>query len=419
MEVNKTCQSMGGQGYKSRWTSSTRRPAGHGSLKEVAFLFLRLGATAFGGPAAHIAIMEHEVVSRRQWLSREEFLDLLGATNLIPGPNSTEMAIHIGHRRAGWPGLLVAGSCFILPAALIVCVMAWMYTRFGRMAQAEDYLYGLKPVVLVIVLQAVWRLGRSALKSKMLLLTALASAALNFLGVNELIILFGTGTLTVLFHFLFSRKPGEKAPLLLGVWPGFPAMAAAATINTAATAAPFNLWAMFLFFMKTGAVLFGSGYVLLAFLRADLVDRLHWLTEGQLLDAIAIGQITPGPLFTTATFIGYLLYGMPGAILATAGIFLPAFFFVAISGPLVPRLRRSPAAGAFLNGVNAASLALMAVVTAQLARAAFTDWPAMAIGAVALFLLLSYKLNSAWLVLGGAIMGMIVKFLPITASALR
>ncbi len=390
-----------------RGASPTAEGARPASLRELALLFLRLGSTAFGGPAAHIAMMEDEVVRRRHWLTQEEFLDLLGATNLIPGPNSTEMAIHVGHRRAGWAGLLVAGGCFILPATLIVLTIGWAYVRFGRLPQAEGLLYGVKPVVLAIVFQAIWRLGRSALKTKLLAVIGVAAAALNFFGVNELAVLFGAGMVMAVSRSAASKRSGGNAALLLGIWPGI--SPAAATAAAGASAAPFGLWPMFLLFVKIGSVLFGSGYVLLAFLRADLVDRLHWLTEGQLLDAVAIGQITPGPVFTTATFIGYVLSGVPGAMLATAGIFLPAFFFVAVSGPLVPRLRRSSTAGAFLDGVNAASLALMAVVMVQLARAAFVDWPATAIGAAAAFLLLLYKLSSTWLILGSAVVGMLFR----------
>jgi len=366
-----------------------------------------LGATAFGGPAAHIAMMEDEVVRRRHWLTREEFLDLLGATNLIPGPNSTEMAIHIGHRRGGWAGLLIAGSCFILPATLIVGLISWAYVRYGSLPQAEGVLYGVKPVVLAIVLQAIGRLARPALKTRWLLVLGAAAVIFSFMGVNELVILFGTGIVVAVHTTLSSGKSSR----IVGIAPGFlPGISAtAATAGAAAAAAPFGLWPMFLYFAKIGSVLFGSGYVLLVFLRADLVDRLHWLTEEQLLDAIAIGQVTPGPVFTTATFIGYVLSGVPGAFLATAGIFLPAFFFVAISGPLIPRLRRSPAAGAFLDGVNAASLALMAVVTVQLARAAFVDYAAMAIGIAAAGLLIRYNLNSTWLLLGGTISGLVIR----------
>lgn len=368
-------------------------------LTELAGLFLRLGTTAFGGPAAHIAMMEDEVVRRRQWLTHDEFLDLVGATNLIPGPNSTELAIHIGHRRAGWAGLLVAGGCFILPATLIVTAIAWGYVRFGRLPSAEGLLYGVKPVMIAVVLQALWGLGRRALKTGPLAVVALAAAALSLLGVNELAILFGTGFLVALVGSFKARGPIRGASWVAVV----PALPLAATTASAASAAtPFGLWPMLVFFLKTGSVLFGSGYVLLAFLRADLVDRWHWLTEGQLLDAIAVGQVTPGPVFTTATFIGYVLAGVPGATLATVGIFLPAFIFVALSGPLVPRLRRSPVAGAFLDGVNVASLALMAVVTWQLGRVALTDWFTVALAAASGVLLLGFRVNSAWLVLGGA-----------------
>ncbi len=373
-------------------------------LAGLALLFLKLGTTAFGGPAAHIAILEDEIVRRRQWLTREEFLDLLGATNLIPGPNSTEMAIHIGHRRAGWPGLVVAGACFILPAAVIVTVIAWAYVRFGQLPKAEGLLYGVKPVIIAVIAQALWGLGRSALKTRPLALAAVLAAGLCVAGINELIVLFGTGLGLAMARAIHTRqRPSGGAPLL-SLAPALP-LAAAGSVSAAA-AAPFGLWPMFLFFLKVGSVLFGSGYVLLAFLRADLVDRWHWLSEGQLLDAIAVGQFTPGPLFTAATFIGYLLAGLPGATLATLGIFLPAFFFVAVSGPLVPRLRRSPFAGAFLDGVNAASLALMAVVAWQLGRGALTDWLTLLLALVSGLLLLRFRVNSAWLVLGGALAGL-------------
>lgn len=363
-------------------------------LSELAALFLRLGTTAFGGPAAHIAMMREEIVHRRQWLTDAEFLDLLGATNLIPGPNSTEMAIHVGHRRAGWPGLVVAGACFILPAALIVTVIAWAYVRFGQLPKVEGLLYGVKPVIIAVVLQALWGLVRAALKTKPLAAVAVVAVALSLLGVNELVVLFGTG-------LLMAGARGVTRLPLLSVAPMLPLAGAAGAAST------FGLWPMFLFFLKVGSVLYGSGYVLLAFLRADLVDRWHWLTEGQLLDAIAVGQIMPGPVFTTATFIGYILSGVPGATLATLGIFLPAFFFVAISGPLVPRIRKSPVAGAFLDGVNVASLALMAVVTCQLGRVAVCDWLTAALVVASGTLLFRYRVNSAWLVLGGAATGLL------------
>jgi chromate transporter len=377
-------------------------------LRELATLFLRLGTLAFGGPAAHIAMMEDEVVRRRKWLAHGEFLDLLGATNLIPGPNSTEMAIHIGHRRAGWAGLLVAGSCFILPAAILVGAIAWAYVAFGKLPQAEKLLYGVKPVIIAVVAQALWGLGRAAVKGWALAILGVIAAALNYLGVNELVILFGIGILPALGRAGAGRlKPGAASWLpLLGSGSVLPV--ALASASGASAAAPFSLWTLWLFFLKVGSVLFGSGYVLLAFLRADLVQRWNWLSEGQLLDAVAIGQVTPGPVFTTATFIGYLLAGSAGAVVATVGIFLPAFFFVAVSGPLVPRLRQSAVAGAFLDGVNVAALALMAVVTWHLGWAAIRDIPTALLGIVSATLLLRFHLNSFWLVAGGAVAGLLI-----------
>ncbi len=375
---------------------------------EVAWVFLKLGATAFGGPAAHIALMEDEAVRRHRWVTREEFLDLLGATNLIPGPNSTELAIYLGYRRAGWPGLLVAGAAFILPAFLIVLGIAWAYVAFGKLPAVHGILYGVKPVVVAIVAQALWSLGRSALKTRLLAALALLGAVLAFAGMNELIVLFGIGFTTLLWRATVSPAPRNPSP---GGLPAFvPALAfAPATAALAGSAVPFTLGSLFFLFVKIGSVLFGSGYVLLAFLRADLVERCGWLTEAQLLDAVAIGQFTPGPIFTTATFIGYLLGGWPGAVVATAGIFLPAFVFVAISGPLVAKLRRSPLAGAFLDGVNVASLALIAAVTWQLGRAALVDWFTLTLAILSAVLLMRWKVNTTWLVLGGAALGLLLK----------
>lgn len=375
------------------------------SLRELACLFLRLGTTAFGGPAAHIAMMEDEVVRRRRWLSRETFLDLLGATNLIPGPNSTEMAIHIGHQRAGWAGLVVAGGCFILPAACITLAFAWAYVHLGSLPQAGGFLYGVKPVIIAVVVQALWRLGQSALKTTRLTVIALLAAAANFLGMNELIVLCGAGVITALVDHL--TNDARTVPSVLSiVGLGAPLLANGGGVTAATLAAPFGLAPLFLFFVKVGAVLFGSGYVLLAFLRADLVDRWRWLTEAQLLDAIAVGQMTPGPVFTTATFIGYILGGTTGAVVATGGIFLPAFLFVALSRPLIPRLRRSATAGAVLDGVNVASLALMAVVTWHLGRAAVVDGMTAVLALMSAVLLTRFRLNSAWLVLGGGLVGL-------------
>jgi chromate transporter len=373
------------------------RPAA--GLREVVGLFLRLGATAFGGPAAHVALMRDEVVGRRGWLTDLEFLDLVSATNLIPGPNSTELAIHIGHRVAGWRGLLTAGVCFIVPAALLVTGIAWVYVTFGTLPELGGVLYGVKPVVIAVVLQALWKLGQTCLKTRWLAAVGGIDLLLAALGVHEFVVLFGTGVLLAAVRRTRGRPPAAVLGIALPAL-SVPPAAAAATI-------PFGLWPLFGVFVKTGAVLFGSGYVLLAFLRGDLVERYGWLTEQQLLDAVAVGQVTPGPVFTTATFVGYVLGGPLGAAVATVGIFLPAFAFVAASIPVVARLRRSVTAGAFLDGVNAASLALMTVVTAQLARAALVDAFTVALTAVSVLLLVRYRTNSAWLIAGGAATGLI------------
>jgi len=366
-------------------------------LWTLSLLFLRLGTTAFGGPAAHIALMEDEVVRRRRWLTQDEFIDLLGATNLIPGPNSTELAIHIGHRQAGWPGLLVAGTSFILPAVLIVTAFAWAYVRYGSLPQVAGVLYGVKPVIIVIVLQALWSLGRAAVKNRWLALVLAGGVALTLAGVNELLVLFGAGVIVGAGR-LITRQIRSGHNSLVAILALFLQASPAAT-------ASFGLWPLFLFFLKVGSVLYGSGYVLLAFIRSDLVERWHWLTETQLLDAIAVGQVTPGPVFTTATFIGYVLGGTRGALVATLGIFLPAFVFVAASGPLVPRIRRSPVAGAFLDGVNVAALALMAVVTYQLGRAALIDLTTIIIALLSAIILFRFRVNSAWLIIIAALLG--------------
>jgi chromate transporter len=368
-----------------------------GALREVALLFLRLGATAFGGPAAHIAVLEDEAVRRRRWLSREEFLDLLGATNLIPGPNSTEMAIHLGLRRAGGAGLVVAGAAFIVPAAGMTLLLAWAYVRFGTRPEAAGLLYGVKPVAIAIIAQALWGLGRTAARTGFLVAVTAVAVAASALGVDELALLLAAGLAAVAEQ---QARAGRQR--------GLPALATLGA-PAASLAAPFGLPALFLFFLKVGAVLFGSGYVLLAFLRTDLVERFHWLTESQLLDAVAAGQVTPGPVFSTATFVGYVLGGLPGAALATLGIFLPAFAFVAASGPLVPRLRRSPAAGAFLDGVNAGALALMMAVTWQLGRAAVVDVPTAVVAVASGVLLVRLRVNSAWLLVGGGVVGLVLR----------
>src|SRR6266851_5640766 len=365
-------------------------------LRDLARLFARLGTLAFGGPAAHIAMMEDEVVKRREWLSHAEFLDMISACNLIPGPNSTEMALHIGQRRAGLTGLIVAGACFILPAATITIALAWAYVAFSQMPQLAGILYGIKPVIIAVVVQAVWRLARSALHTSFLVGLTVVAIAAALAGIDEMVILIAAGIIAI----AVLRVRGT-----LGASPIIGAAVTAVKAGAVAAAAPFSLSVLFLIFLKIGSVLFGSGYVLLAFLQSDLVDRTHWLTQAQLLDAVAVGQITPGPVFTTATFVGYLLGGNAGAIVATVGIFLPAFFFVSISGPLLPRVRRSPVAGAFLDGVNAGSFALMVEVTWQLGRAAVVDVTTLALAVASAILLLRFRVNSAWLVLLGAAAG--------------
>jgi chromate transporter len=392
--------------HDGRATGSRRMPT-RIPLSELASLFLRLGATAFGGPAAHIAMMEDEVVRRRAWLTREQFLDYLGATNLIPGPNSTEMAIHIGYARGGWPGLIVAGLAFILPATAIVGALAWAYVRYAGLPDVAGVLDGVKPVVIAVVVQALWRLGRSAVKTVRLAVLALAATAAVAAGVHELVVLGCAGLTAAAGRLAFARRPaGPRATLLApGLFTGAAKVAVVVGAAAGAALTPFGLWPLFLVFAKVGAVLFGSGYVLLAFLRADLVERLHWLTERQLLDAIAVGQVTPGPVFTTATFVGYVLDGARGAGVATFGIFLPAFVFVALSGVLLPRLRRSATAGAVLDGVNVASLALMAVMSWQLGRAALVDPLTLGLATGSAIALFRYRVNSAWLIAGGGILG--------------
>jgi chromate transporter len=366
-------------------------------LTEVAGLFLRLGLTAFGGPAAHIAMMHDEVVSRRKWLSEDQFLDLFGAANLIPGPTSTEMAIYLGFRRVGWPGLALAGVCFILPAMLIVMALGWAYMRFGTTAQAEWLFYGIKPVVIAIIFNALWGLGRKALKNILGGLLGLVVVLLYFLGVNVLVLLLAAGLVTMLLVNLKRLKTINPLALFIPTtWIALPM-----------AAAPFTLPILFLTFLKIGAVLYGSGYVLLAFLHADFVSRLGWLSDRQLIDAVAIGQVTPGPVFTTATFIGFILGGVPGAFLATIAIFLPSFFFVAVSGPLIPRLRSSPWAGALLDGITIASLGLMLGVTMQLGVSALVDPLTIAIALFSLFLIFRFRLNSTWLIAGGAAAGIL------------
>lgn len=374
------------------------------SYGEIAFLFLRLGALSFGGPAAHIAMMEDEVVRRRRWLSPQEFLDLLAASNLIPGPNSTEMAIHIGYKKGGLLGLLLAGVCFITPAFLIVLFLAWAYKNGQRYAVLPEMLYAIKPVVFAVVFQALWRLGRQALSSKFLVALALSAGIANYLGVGEITLLAVAIVIALVrmrmqqsVNAIVAAMPGAQYPIKVSALPAL-FLAGLTSIPSALN--------IFLIFLKIGSVLFGSGYVLLAFLRADLVENLGWLTEGQLLDAIAIGQITPGPVFTTATFVGYQLLGTSGAIAATFGIFLPAFVFVALTAPILPLLRKSTSASSVLNTLNAASFALMGVVSIHLASSAMVDWFTVLMGIGSFVLLVRGLLSSMSLVVIAALVGL-------------
>jgi chromate transporter len=387
-----------------RTESNLAESAPASRLGEVAGLFLKLGVIGFGGPAAHIALMEDEVVRRRRWLSRDAFLDLLGATYLIPGPNSTEMAIHVGFVRAGWPGLVAGGACFILPAMVVTLALAAVYVRYGLLPQTAWILYGVKPVIIAIVVQAVWSLARRAVATPLAGAIALAVLLLALRGVNEVALLFAAALGLPLIRAVAATggvrvlAPGS----LLGLALSGVSVPASGPVVTGGAAL---LWQLALIFLKVGSILFGSGYVLLAFLRPELVERTRWLTDSQLLDAIAIGQLTPGPVLTTATFIGYLIAGSAGAVVATVAIFLPSFVFVALSGPFIPRLRRSPWTAGFLDGANAASVALMATVTWELGRAAVVDWLTAGLALASAAVLLATRVNSAWLVAGGAAVG--------------
>jgi len=376
------------------------RPTRFLSLREIAKEFLRLGFVAYGGPAAHIAMMEERFVRRLAWVSGAQFLDLVGAVSLLPGPSSTELAIYLGQIAGGLPGLLVAGACFILPAAILVVAFAWAYTQYGAVPQVAGLLFGIKPVVVALIAQAIWNLGETALKTVPLACLAALVIALAILGVPVLLLLIGGGLLWMLLRQgrAFAEANAGMAGFLTGS-------------ATGGAAAAVGIVPAFLYFLKVGAVLFGSGYVLLAVLRADLVVRLHWITDAQLLDAIAVSQATPGPFFTVATFIGYLLAGWKGAALTTLGMFLPAFVYVAATANFLPKLRKSPVAGAFLDGVNASAVALMAYVGWQFTRAALVNLPAAVLSIVSALLVFRYKVNSAWLVLAGGLVGILLQAL--------
>ncbi|MFI9561141.1 chromate efflux transporter [Nonomuraea endophytica] len=380
---------------------------GKGATWQVALMFLKLGVIAFGGPAAHTAMMRDELVRRRGWVSDARFADLMGATNLIPGPNSTELAIHLGYDRARWRGLAAAGICFILPAALMVTALAWGYVTYGSTPAVEGVLYGIVPAVIAIVAHALFGLIRTVIKTIWLGAMALVALTTYLLGVNELLILAGAALLSAALHLLRNPPTGRSrvhglltTPLLtLSGSPLFPDPTGA------------QLAQLFLTMLKIGSVLYGSGYVLLAFLRGDFVERLGWITNEQLIDAVSIGQVTPGPVFTTATFVGYLIAGPVGAFLATLAIFLPSFVFVGLLTRLTDKLRSSAWTSALLDGVNAAALALMAGVSYQLARTAVVDPLTAAITVISLLLLWKTRLNNAWLIAGGAVVGLARTFL--------
>lgn len=368
-----------------------------GELREVARLFLKLGVIGFGGPAVHIALMEEEVVRRRQWMSHGHFLDLIGATNLIPGPNSTEMAMHCGQSRAGWRGLIVAGTCFIAPSVLMVAVLAWAYASYGQLPGIQPFLYGIQPAVIAVILGAVYPLARKAVRTAWLGALAVAALGAILLGANEIVVLFGCGALGLLTALAKGGKVRAVFPLPLLV---------------AAPLAQVSTGGIFLSFLKVGSILFGSGYVLFAFLRAELVDK-GLLTLAVLNDAIAVGQFTPGPVSTSATFIGFQMAGWSGAAAATAGMFLPAFLFVALLNPIIPALRRSRVLSAFLDAVNVASVAAIAAVCVVMARASVDDWRTAFIGALSLLIAFRWRrINSAWVVLGGAALGWVLYQLP-------
>ena len=369
-------------------------------LLELAGLFFRLGTVAFGGPAAHISMFREEVVRRRQWIDDRRFLDLLGATSLIPGPNSTEMAIHIGLERARWAGLVVAGVCFILPAFVFVTGLTWVYVEFGQHLVVAGILYGIKPVVIAVVAKAITGLSGVAFRRPRQVVIAVAALGLYLGGTNEILLMFGSGSFGVLFTWIRPRIGGGLTVVapLMGLTQTLPGVA----LNIPAT---FSLASLFLVFLKIGAVLYGSGYVLVTFLERDLVDRLGWLTQPQLLDVIAIGQVTPGPVFTTATAIGYVMGGLPGAAVATVGIFLPSFLFVAMVNPLITYLRSNTMASAFLDGVNAGAIALMAGVALTLGRAAIVDAPSAVVGIGAAYLLVRRGVSPTWLIPVAAVIG--------------
>lgn len=363
------------------------------NLKEVALLFLRLGITAFGGPAAHIAMMQQEVVVKRKWMDEQHFLDLMGATNLIPGPNSTEMAIHLGHERAGWKGLIVAGLCFILPAVFITGIFAWLYKEYGQLPEVQPFIYGIKPAIIAIILSAIYPLAKKSLKSIQLGIVGIAVLVLSLLNVNELALMFGAGFLMMGITYFKNRDHANSLMPPIHI----PLMQVNFFDATNVK--------LFFIFLKIGAVLYGSGYVLFAFLDSELVTR-GLLTRQQLIDAIAVGQFTPGPVFSSVTFVGYQINGWTGATVATIAIFLPAFLFVAMLNPIVKRMRQSALFAAFLDAVNIASVAIIIAICVMMAKDSIMDWRTVFITLLSLFIVFRYrKINSAWIITGSAVLG--------------
>lgn len=375
-------------------------PAQKGSLLEVAQVFFKLGLIAFGGPAAHIAMMEEEVVTKRKWMDQQHFLDLVGATNLVPGPNSTEMTMHCGKERAGWPGLFVAGFCFIFPAVVLTGFLAFLYVNYGTLPNVEPFLYGIKPAVMAIIIGAIFKLGKKALKSWQLGVLGSLVVIAAFLGVNEVVAILGAGLIGLLLNASFGRKSLQSTLPLLAT-----GIAPIAVKQIASTK-------IFLVFLKIGAVLFGSGYVLVAYLDGELVETLNWLTNQQLMDAIAIGQFTPGPVLSTATFVGYQVGGIGGAVAATLGIFLPSFFFVLLLNPLVPKLRKSTGAASFLDAVNIGAVGIMVAATVRLGENTLLSWQAWVIALISVLVTFYVKKVSAlWIVIGSSILGYLLQLI--------
>lgn len=370
-----------------------------GNLKEVATVFFKLGLIAFGGPAAHVAMMEDEVVTKRKWMTREHFLDLMGATNLIPGPNSTEMTMHCGHERAGWKGLFVAGLSFIFPAVVFTTILAYLYVSYGKLPQIEPFLYGIKPAVIAIILSAIFKLGKKALKNWQLAVIGIATVIASLCGINEITIILAGGFIGLLCLGI-PQMADKKLSVLI---PAFLIPSGIALTKTVTNTK------LFFVFLKVGAILFGSGYVLVAYLDAELVEKLGWLTKSELLDAIAIGQFTPGPVLSTASFVGYQVNGIWGALAATLGIFLPSFLFVLILNPIVPRLRKSKLASGFLDAVNISAVGIMIGVTYRLSEEILINWQSITIALISMVLVFYYKkLNAFWIVIIGAVLGYIL-----------